>query len=287
MRVECIYFKSHSTSTAVPEGSQLGPTLLVVFINDLTAVQISQTDLYTEMRSSTRLSRKKSFRKECTVSRQACRLHRLGPSPGEAVSQDRCSSAWQPCQNACQQFPLSIDEENIDIVDTHKHLGVILSSDSSGRPTFSPSSLKLVSELDYIATRPCVPPTPTCPGKAYMSPAYNVCETNDGVYLSSVAQQCKGSRCSRPGAGSSKCSPHYRGCRLGHAQRHPSSSTGLAIALVATNHSEHDPLHQLVHRGEEPLAECMFQLSLATGCSIRKPQGPTPVDLGMASSTQR
>ena len=31
--------------------------------------------------------------------------------------------------NACQQFPLSIDEENIDIVDTHKHLGVILSTD--------------------------------------------------------------------------------------------------------------------------------------------------------------
>ena len=29
----------------------------------------------------------------------------------------------------CQQFPLSIDEENIDIVDTHKHLGVILSTD--------------------------------------------------------------------------------------------------------------------------------------------------------------
>ena len=32
-------------------------------------------------------------------------------------------------QNASQQFPLSIDEENIDIVDTQKHLGVILSTD--------------------------------------------------------------------------------------------------------------------------------------------------------------
>ena len=31
--------------------------------------------------------------------------------------------------NACQQFPLSIDEENIDIIEAHKHLGVILSTD--------------------------------------------------------------------------------------------------------------------------------------------------------------
>ena len=42
--------------------------------------------------------------------------------------------------------------------------------------------------------------------------------------------------------------------------------------------------HQLVHHGEGPLMECMFQLSLATGRSVRKPH---QLILGMASSTKR
>ena len=46
-------------------------------------------------------------------------------SPAKTVVLPLCNLAT----NACQQFPLSIDEENINIVDTHKHLGVILSTD--------------------------------------------------------------------------------------------------------------------------------------------------------------
>ena len=42
--------------------------------------------------------------------------------------------------------------------------------------------------------------------------------------------------------------------------------------------------HQLVHHGEGPLAEYMFQLSSATGCIVRKPH---QLILGMASSTKR
>ena len=42
--------------------------------------------------------------------------------------------------------------------------------------------------------------------------------------------------------------------------------------------------HQLVHHGEGPLMECMFQLSSATGRSVRKPH---QLILGMASSTKR
>ena len=42
--------------------------------------------------------------------------------------------------------------------------------------------------------------------------------------------------------------------------------------------------HQPVHHGEEPLGECMFQISSATGRSVRKPH---QLILGMASSMKR
>ena len=45
-----------------------------------------------------------------------------------------------------------------------------------------------------------------------------------------------------------------------------------------------DLFHQLVHHGEGPLMECMFQLSSATGRSVRKPH---QLILGMAPSTKR
>ena len=79
-------------------------------------------------------------------------------------------------------------------------------------------------------TRPCVPPTP---GKAYMSPVYNICETNDGVCLTSVAQQCKRSRCSRPGAGSGERS--FVGVKLSF----PGDHATLTV-LSSNNFSDHN-----------------------------------------------
>ena len=117
-----------------------------------------------------------------------------------------------------------------------------------------------------------------------MSPVYNVCETNDGVRLSSVAQQCKYSQCSRPGAGSRERSPQYLGCRLGHAQRHPFRQLDWPTLWWRRTILSMTLFHQLVHHGEGPLAECMSQLSSATGRSVRKPH---QLILGTASSTKR
>ena len=133
MRVEGIYSKSHSISTGVPQGSHLGPILFAVFINDLTsAVQKSQTELYAD---------DALIHKDISKDIISQEMHSLQTSLSAASA---WAQSWRGrfsptktvvlplgnlATNACQQFPLSIDEENIDIVYTHKHLGVILSTD--------------------------------------------------------------------------------------------------------------------------------------------------------------
>ena len=87
-----------------------------------------------------------------------------------------------------------------------------------------------------------------------------ICETNDRVCLSSVAQQCKCSRCSRPGAGSSERSARTILAAdwdtpkdiLFRQLDWPSLRWRRTILSMTL-------FHQLVHRGEEPLMECMFQ----------------------------
>ena len=133
VRGEGIYSKSHSISTGVPQGSHSGPILFAVFINDLTsAVQKSQTELYAD---------DALIHKDISKDIIPQEMHSLQTSVSAASA---WAQSWRgrfsPAKtvvlplgnlatNACQQFPLSIDEENIDIVDTNKHLGVILSTD--------------------------------------------------------------------------------------------------------------------------------------------------------------
>ena len=146
VRVEGIYSKSHPISTGVPQGSHLGPILFAVFINDLTsAVQKSQTELYAD---------DALIHKDISKDNIPQEMHSLQTSVSDASA---WAQSWRgrfsPAKtvvlplgnlatNACQQFPLSIDEENIDIVETHKHLGVILSTD-----------LKWKAHLESILTK--------------------------------------------------------------------------------------------------------------------------------------
>ena len=133
VRVEGIYSKSHLISTGVPQGSHLGPILFAVFINDLTsAVQKSQTELYADdalihKDISKDIIPQEMHSLQTSVSAASARAQswRGRFSPAKTVVLPLGNLAT----NTCQQFPLSVDEENIDIVDTHKHLGVILSTD--------------------------------------------------------------------------------------------------------------------------------------------------------------
>ena len=133
VRVEGIYSKSHSISTGVRQGSHLGPILFAVFINDLTsAVQKSQTELYADdalihKDISKDIIPQGMHSLQTSVSAASAWAQswrgRFSPAKTVVLPLDNLAT------NACQQFPLSIDEENIDIVDTHKHLGVIPSTD--------------------------------------------------------------------------------------------------------------------------------------------------------------
>ena len=133
-RCDCdIYSKSHSISTGVPQGSHLGPILFAVFINDLTsAVQKSQTELYTDdalihkdISKDIIPQEMHSLQRSVSAASAWAQSWRGRFSPAKTIVLPLGNLAT----NACQQFPLSIGEENIDIVDTHKHLGVIISTD--------------------------------------------------------------------------------------------------------------------------------------------------------------
>ena len=102
--------------------------LFAVFINDLTsAVQKSQTELYAD---------DALIHKDISKDNIPQEMHSLQTSVSDASAWPQSwRGRFSPAKtvvlplgnlatNACQQFPLSIDEENIDIVETHKHLGV-------------------------------------------------------------------------------------------------------------------------------------------------------------------
>ena len=285
MRVEGIYSKSYSISPGVPQGSNLGPILFAVFINDLTsAVQKSQTELYAD---------DALIHKDISKDIIPQEMHSLQTSVSAASA---WAQSWRgrfsPAKtvvlplgnlatNACQQFPLSIDEENIDIVDTHKHLGVILSTDlkwMAHLESILAKARKRAGLLRHVHVSHQLPAKLTC--HLYITYVRPMMEYACPVWHSSVsavdalALERVQASVARTILAADWDTPKDILFRQLDWPSLRWRRTILSMTLF----------HQLVHHGEGPLIECMFPLSSATGRSVRKPH---QLILGMASSTKR
>ena len=182
--------------------------------------------------------------------------------------------------NACQQFPLSIDEENIDIVDTHKHLGVILFTDLKWKAhleSILTEARKRAGLLRHIHVSHQLPAKLTC--HLYITYVKQMMEYTCPVWHSSVsavdalALERLQASVARTILAADWDTPKDILFRQLDWQSLRWRRTILSMTLF----------HQLVHHGEGPLMECMFPLSSATGRSVRKPH---QLILGMASSTK-
>ena len=183
--------------------------------------------------------------------------------------------------NACQQFPLSIDEENIDIVDTHKHLGVILSTYLKWKAhleSILAKARKRAGLLRHVHVSHQLPAKLTChlyttyvrPMMEYACPVWHSSASAvDALSLERVQASV-----ARTILAADWDTPKDILFRQLDWPTLRWRRTILSMTLF----------HQLVYHGEGPLIECMFQLSSATGSSIRRPH---QLILGMASSTKR
>ena len=264
----------------------MGQLLFAVFINDLTsAAQKSQTELYAD---------DAPIHKDISKDIIPQEMHSLQTSVSAASA---WAQSWRgrfsPAKtvvlplgnlatNTCQQFPLSIDEENIDIVDTHKHLGVILSTDLKWKAhleSILAKARKRAGLLRHVHVSHQLPAKLTC--HLYITYVRPMMEYACPVWHSSASA--------------------VDALALERVQASVARTTGI---LAADWDTPKDILfrqldwpslwwrrtilsmtlfHQLVHHGEGPLMECMFQLLSATGRSVRKPH---QLILGMASSTK-
>ena len=114
-------------SAGVPQGSHLGPVLFLVFVNDLPPVVASPTELYADdalLHEQVDNVQQLQTSIDCTTAWASSWHGRFGPAKTEAMV-----IANAPARAATTRTHITIEGQNINIVDHHKHLGVILSND--------------------------------------------------------------------------------------------------------------------------------------------------------------
>ena len=285
VRVDGTYSESYPISTGVPQGSHLGPILFAVFIDDLTsAVKESQTELYADDALIHRSITKniipqgmESVQRSVSAASAWAQSWRGRFSPAKTVVLPLGNLAM----SACQQFPLTIDDEDIKIVDIHKHLGLIFSTDlkwTAHLESTLAKARKRAGLLRHIHLSHHLPAKLTCqlyctyvrPIMEYACPVWHSsASAADALALERV--QASVARTILAADWDTPKDMLFR--RLDW----PSLRWRRTILCMTL-------FHQLVHHGEGLLAERMFQLSSSTGRSVRKPH---QLLLGKPSTAKR
>ena len=243
VQIENAMSKPFAISSGVPQGSHLGSVLFTVFINDLPDTCRSSTDMYANDTllhqtisecNSTDLDK---LQESVTNASHSAHSWRGQFCPGKTV----LLPVGQTATTVCASTSVVIEDEPIQVVTSHKHLGLIISSDLR----WSSQIENLLQKANHRAGLLWHMPRHYTSRHPITTLPF-VCWTNNGICKSRVARIDYYWPSTVAGARTSWCFPMPTKSWLDDTEASDAGASRMASTPPAESSRKHNPLPSVI-----------------------------------------